>query len=52
MLILLSTDWALLFDNQNSPVQLAGRSVYIEERRANSMGAARGGSTSSFLFVQ
>ncbi|KAK4758028.1 hypothetical protein SAY87_019329 [Trapa incisa] len=28
---------------KNSPVQLAGRSVYIEERRANSVGAPRGG---------
>lgn len=44
----------LLFDNQNSPVQLASRSVYIEERRANSMGATRGGSMlqTQFSFLQ
>ncbi|XP_006604513.1 nuclear transport factor 2 isoform X3 [Glycine max] len=28
---------------QSSPLQLAGRQVYIEERRPNSVGAARGG---------
>ncbi|KAL5135176.1 putative G3BP-like protein [Glycine soja] len=28
---------------QASPIQLAGRQVYIEERRPNSVGAARGG---------
>ncbi|KAI4364100.1 hypothetical protein MLD38_020237 [Melastoma candidum] len=33
-----------------SPVQLAGRTVYVEERRANTAGGSRGGSTCQYHY--